>query len=150
VAGLGAGLALLQDEGFKLSGRFRFAFAGWMLLLMISALTSCGAIITRALDFRLTARAVRKKRHPNYDKSLTILGLGSDGYGRATWALLWCGSFSLLIGAVLLAVSMAGGYWDRWIPTVGMMNSAAGPSASAPDPVDTGIDVPRFITMYPR
>jgi hypothetical protein len=73
----------------------------------------------------LTERKVRKAKLSNYDKPLTIFGLGPDGYGRATWGLFWCGCFALLIGAILFVISVAGGYWDRWIPS-------ATPTTSAP------------------
>lgn len=79
VAGLGGGLSLLQDGAFKLLGGFRYAFIGSILLLMFGALASCGAVITRTLDFRLTARKIRKEKNPNYSKDLTIFGLGPDG-----------------------------------------------------------------------
>lgn len=45
VAGLGGGLSLLQDGAFKLLGGFRYAFIGSMLLLMLCALASCGAVV---------------------------------------------------------------------------------------------------------
>src|SRR3972149_3211128 len=74
VAGLGVGLMLLQHEKFVflLSASFKCVFASALLLLFVAALLSCGAVVTRLLDFRLTARKVRKDTKPNYDRPLTI------------------------------------------------------------------------------
>lgn len=138
VAGLGAGVSLIQDHDFKLLGSFRHAFIASMVLLMLSALTSCGAVITRTLDFRLTARKVRKAKHQDYRKSLTIFGLGPDGYGRATWGFFWFGCVALLLGAMLFVISVAGGYWDRWIPSAPPTTSAPTTSTGTPKPVDPG------------
>ena len=85
-----------------------------MLLLLLAALLSCGAIITRLLDFRLTARKVRKEKNPTYEKSLTLFHLGPDAYGRATWGLFWFSCVLFLVGVILLAMSIIGGYADRW------------------------------------
>ena len=112
VAGLGAGLSLLQNKEFLLTTP-KCIFSASLLLLLIAALLSCRAVITRLLDFRLTARKVRKDMKPTYDKPLTIFWLGSDGYGRATWGL-FCGScLTFLLGVVLLVVSIGVAYADR-------------------------------------
>ena len=72
VAGLGVGLVLLQNQKFLLSAPFKFIFAASLLLLFLAALLSCVAVITRLLDFRLTARKVRKDAKPDYKKPLTM------------------------------------------------------------------------------
>lgn len=82
-AALGVGLSLVQSKEFPLSSSLHLLFTGSLLLLLCSVFLSCGAVITRTLDFRLTARKVRKDTHPDYRKSLTILGVGPDGYGSA-------------------------------------------------------------------
>ncbi len=113
VAGLGAGLSLLQSEKFVLTGWWKCAFASSQLFFIIAAFLSCAAVITRTLDFRLTARKARKKQKDEYDKSLKIFGCDSDGYGRATWRLFWPSCISFTLGAVLLIVSVGVAYADR-------------------------------------
>lgn len=112
VAGLSVGLSLLQKNEFLLTAP-KYVFMVSLLLLLIAALLSCGAVITRLLDFRLTARKVRKDMKPNYDKPLTIFWLGPDGYGRATWGLFWCSCLTFLVGVTLLVVSIGIAYADR-------------------------------------
>ena len=112
VAGLGVGLALLQNKEFLLTAP-KCIFSASLLILLIAALLSCGAVITRLLDFRLTARKVRKDMKPTYDKPLTIFGLDPDGYGRATWGLFWGSCLTFLLGVVLLVVSIGVAYADR-------------------------------------
>ncbi len=115
VAGLGVGVTLLQREEFThlLSARFRYAFGAALLLLFVAAFLSVGAVITRLLDFKLTARKVRKDRIPGYDKSLTICCFGPDAYGRLTWCFFGVSCLLFGGGAVLLALSIGAAYADR-------------------------------------
>jgi|SRR5438876_1175522 len=113
VAGLGAGVSLLQNEKFLLSPPWKGIFALSLVLLLIAAFLSCGAVITRLLDFRLTAREVRKKRAPEYKKSLSLFRFDSKAYGRATWRLFWSSFASFTLGAVLLVVSIVVAYAGR-------------------------------------
>ena len=113
VAGLGAGLTLLQDEKFMLTGWWKSVFSFSQLLFAVAAFLSCGAIITRLLDFRLTARSVRPSSGSSGESSLTIFGCDSDGYGRATWRLFWPSCFALLLASVLLIVSVGIAYSEK-------------------------------------
>jgi hypothetical protein len=112
-AALGVGLSLLQHKEFPLSPSLHYAFTGSLLLLLCAVFLSCGAVITRTLDFRLTARKVRKDTSPGYSNSLTIWGVGPDGYGRATWRLFWGSCSALLIGVVLLVICVGNAYAPR-------------------------------------
>lgn len=112
-AALGVGLSLLQSKEFPLSPSLHLLFAGSLLLLLCAVFFSCGAVVTRTLDFRLTARKVRKDTFPGYSKSLTILGVGPDGYGHATWRLFWGSCFVLFVGVVLLVVCVGNAYAPR-------------------------------------
>jgi hypothetical protein len=116
VAGLGVGVTLLQHEKFLLllSACFRYAFAAALLLLFVAALLSFGAVITRLLDFRLTARKVRRDKRPDYDKSLTIFCFDPDAYGRVTWGLFWASCVSFAVGAILLFISIWVAYANRF------------------------------------
>jgi hypothetical protein len=105
VAGLGAGLSLLQNKEYLLAAP-KYLFLASLLFLFIALLTSFGAIITRLLDFRLTARKVRTAMKQAYDKPLTIFWLDSDSYGNLTWGLFWVSCFTFLLGVVLLVVSI--------------------------------------------
>jgi hypothetical protein len=100
VAGLGFGASLLRDASPE-SQRLVLVAMG---LLCIAAFCSCGAVVTRLLDFRLTARKVRKDSHPDYDKPLKIFDKDKDEYSRATWRLFWWSLATFLLGAALLIV----------------------------------------------
>jgi hypothetical protein len=114
VAGLGVGFSLLQNKDFMPAALLKCAFALSLLLLLFAAFLSCGAVVTRLLDFRLTARKVRKDTHPEYGLPLTMFWFGPGAYGRATWRLFWCSCISFTLGVVLLVVSIAATYSDRW------------------------------------
>ena len=113
VAGLGVGLVLLQNTAFQSSTHFKYVFTASLLFLFIAAFLSCAAVITRLLDFRLTARKVRKRAEKNYDKPLTMFWIGPDAYGRATWGLFWTSCVLFAVGSILLVISVGGVYADR-------------------------------------
>lgn len=107
IAGIGAGLSLLQKPDFILIGTFKAAFAISLLLLVVTAFCSCGAVLTRLLDFRLTARKVRRK------SSVKIFFRDSDAYGSATWRLFWASCVSFITGGSLLVASVGSAYINR-------------------------------------
>lgn len=113
VAGLGAGFVLLQSSQLLLCTPLKYAFPVSLLFLFLAVLLSSGAVITRLLDFRLTARKVRKDTKPDYDKPLTIFWLGRDTYGCITWALFWASCLLFAVGLILLFTSIAAMYANR-------------------------------------
>ena len=110
IAGIGAGLTLLQDKGFVLVEPFKYIFFVSLILLVLALLLNSGAVITRLLDFRLTARKVRKDTKTDYNKPLTIFYLGPDTYGRITWTLFWISCLLFITGVILLVISVAVAY----------------------------------------
>ena len=102
VAGLGLGVSLLS-KGLVNPGVLIFLAMGF---LCTSAFCNYAAVVTRLLDFRLTARKVRKDSTPNYDKPLVIFWRDKDEYGRATWRLFWFGQTLFLLGASCLIVAV--------------------------------------------
>ena len=72
VAGIGVIVSLLQNKEFIEYGLVKCLFAGSFVLLIFAALFSCSAVVTRLLDFRLTARTARKKENKDYSRPLTI------------------------------------------------------------------------------
>lgn len=114
VAGLGAGLALIQNEQFVLSSPFKRVFAVSLVAFLIAAFATGAAVVTRLTDFRLTARKVRKDEYPVYDKSLTFIWLKPDAYGRITWWLFSTGCVALLVGVLSLVACVVAAYPNRW------------------------------------
>lgn len=113
VASLGVAFSLLQNKEFLPCGLFKSLFAWSFAFLVFAALFSCAAVIARLLDFRLTARKVRKEQKSDYSRSLTIFWLGPDAYGRATWGLFWLSCLSFIVGVALLFVSVGATYAAR-------------------------------------
>ncbi len=109
IAGLGLGVALLKRDTPEPNALILVS----MGLLFVAAFCSCGAVITRLLDFRLTARKVRKDSKPEYEKSLKIFGKDKDEYSRATWRLFWIGLSAFFVGAALIIVSFGNMYVAR-------------------------------------
>lgn len=110
VSALALGMSLLQNAEFVPPGTFRVVFAWSFPLLLLAAVSSCGAVVSRLLDFRLTARKIRKKQNPDYSRSLTLFWLGPEKYSRLTWFLFWLGCLAFLAGVVLLFTSIWAAY----------------------------------------
>lgn len=98
LAALAFSMSLAQDTSFKPVGCQAVAFVVAAVLFLVSTLCSVGANLTRLLDFRLTAKKVR-----GAEAVPEQFGADSDGYGRATWFLVWVTVYTLLAGVVLLA-----------------------------------------------
>lgn len=113
VSALALGMSLLQSKEFVPPGTFSILFAWSFPLLLLAAVASSSSVISRLLDFRLTARKVRKEKKPNYSRSITIFWLGPEAYGRITWFLFWVGSLAFLSGVVLLFSSIWAAYACR-------------------------------------
>ncbi|MES2311257.1 MAG: hypothetical protein V4566_03085 [Pseudomonadota bacterium] len=104
VAGLGAGLALLQRPEFAFAGLFKLLFFASQFLLVIAAFCSFATVLSRLIDFRLTARRVRGK------PPLKLLGSDPDPFSACTWWLFWVGCACFFVGATLLVVSIGSVY----------------------------------------
>jgi hypothetical protein len=110
VAGMGVSLSLLQSKEFMQELPYKAPFAGALFLFALAAACSCFTVVTRTLDFRLTARKVRKDRDPAHARSLTIFWLNADAYGKTSWGLFWVSLLSFSIGGLLLAGSIVATY----------------------------------------
>jgi hypothetical protein len=113
IAGLGAALSLLQSKDLVVPLCARKYLAAAMGLDFAAVILSSTAVLSRTLDFRLTARKVRSDSAASYGKSLTIFWIGPDGYGRLTWCLFWPGSIFVLLGTAALARCIALTFWDK-------------------------------------
>ena len=114
VSGLAFGFSLIQNKEFLPCGAFKSMFAWSFPLLILAALLSSSAVVSRLLDFRLTARKVRKDQNPDYSRPLKIFWLGPEAYGRITWAFFWLSCITLLIGIILLFTSTWAAYAYRF------------------------------------
>src|SRR5437588_7737060 len=77
VAGLGFLFSLLRDEKFAPIGFYAALFLLALTAFFIAAAAGMAAVITRLLDFRLTARKIRG----GTEEPLTLFGTDSSGYG---------------------------------------------------------------------
>jgi hypothetical protein len=113
VSALALGMSLLQNKEFVPVGIFAKAFAWSFPLLLLAALASSSAVVSRLLDVRLTARKVRKKQDPKYTRPLTLFWLGPEAYGKITWFLFWVGCLAFLGGIASLFSSIWAAYASR-------------------------------------
>ena len=113
LSALAVAFSLLQNKEFTPDGKIKCAFALSFPVLIVAALSAAGAVISRTLDFRLTARSIRKGQDETYSRKPTWFHLGPDCFGRITWSLFWLACLLLLVGITLLVVSIAATYRDR-------------------------------------
>jgi hypothetical protein len=113
VSGLAVGLSLLQNREFAPYGVYKVMFSWSFPLLLLAAVFSSSAVVSRLLDFRLTARKARKDQKPSYSRPLKIFWLGRETYGRITWLLFWLSCLAFLLGVILLFASIGATYANR-------------------------------------
>src|ERR1022692_3686689 len=93
IAGLGAGLSLLQSDKYPFIGWWKCAFLLSQLFLVSASFLSCGAVITRTLDFQRekparTSSALTIDRFRSSVATRTVMGEPHGDYsGRVVSAL---------------------------------------------------------------
>lgn len=100
VGALGFLFSLLQDTSFKPTGILALLFCIAFLSLLVASISGSAAVVTRLLDFRLTAQKLRKTNN----EPLTLFGTDASRYGKATWILFWALLVSFTIGILLSSV----------------------------------------------
>lgn len=122
VAGLGTGLSLLQSKEFVSALQCKGVFATSLVLFALCAFSSSAAVVSRTLDFRLTARVVRKRQNSAYNRPLTILCLAAEAYGKLTWFFFGLAFLSFAMAGILFGVSIGSVYVPVLFPS--SVNSA--------------------------
>lgn len=117
VAGLGFLFSLLREKDFSPTGCYATLYLVALTALLIASASGIAAVITRLIDFRLTARKVRQGE---VDEPLTYFGTNASGYGKATWRLFWSLLISFSVGVLLAVVVIAHVYLKGIIYAVGL------------------------------
>jgi hypothetical protein len=120
VGELAFALSYLKESSFQPAGGYAAFFLAAMLLLSVAVICGTGAVITRLLDFRRTARKVRQRQVET--SSAEIAGLGDDtrGLGKATWRLFWWLLATFTLGTLAFTVCLAGVYVPNLIRAAGL------------------------------
>jgi hypothetical protein len=104
LAGLGFLFSLLREASFKPTGCVAIVYLLAVAAFFVASVAGVAAVITRLLDFRLTASKVRGS---DSEEPLTMFGTTASGYGKATWRLFWVLVAFLLVGVVSAAGSIS-------------------------------------------
>lgn len=113
VAAMGLCLSLVQNSEFVTSLGHKNAFVFCFAFFGLCAVCSCLAVITRSLDFRLSARAARFRSNQDYKRPLSLFWLSSGQYGKLTWFFFWAALVSLAIAATLLSIVLWSVYGSK-------------------------------------
>ena len=117
VAGLAFLFSLLQEKDFSPVGLYATLFLIALAAFLVAAATGIAAVITRLIDFRLTASKVRSGV---VEEPLTVFGTDASGYGKATWRLFWALVISFSVAVLLAAVVIASVYLRGIINAAGL------------------------------
>lgn len=107
VAGLAFLFSLLREKDFSPVGWYATLFLIALAAFLVASATGIAAVITRLIDFRLTASKVRNGA---VEEPLTLFGTDASGYGKATWRLFWALIISFSVAVLLAAVVIASVY----------------------------------------
>ena len=116
VAGLGFLFSLLREKDFLPTACYALLFLIALGAFFVASAAGVGAVITRLIDFRLTAQKVRQKE---IEEPLTFFGTDASGYGKATWRLFWVLVTSFSIAVLLASVVIAHVYLKDVINAAG-------------------------------
>ncbi len=107
-------IALVRDDSFRIVGCYKTIFLVSFVALAISIVVGCGAVVSRVLDFRYTARKVRAddKADPNDESG--IYDHRKKFLGRLTWRLFWLQLITLAIGLTALTLTLLSKYSDKF------------------------------------
>jgi hypothetical protein len=82
----------------------------------IASASGIAALITRLVDFRLTAKKVSNKE---IEEPLTFFGTDASGYGKATWRLFWVMVVTFSIAVLSAAIVLSSVYLHGIISAAG-------------------------------
>ncbi|WP_434516314.1 hypothetical protein AB6Q56_06755 [Dechloromonas sp. ARDL1] len=106
LSGLGVCFALVQSDKLIITEMVKPFLLAAFICFFVAAIFCCIAVLTRTIDFRLTARKIRLKEYPEYKNKLTIFLIDSNQYGKLSWASFWLSFVSFLTGGAAIAVSV--------------------------------------------
>ena len=105
---IGTGLTLLERSEFRVLGAHSLCLALSLLLFVVAILLSTLSTVSRLLDFRLTARAVRGR------SDARMFGLDKDQFGKLSWGLFWAASIAFLAGGTLFVLAICTVYLQQF------------------------------------
>lgn len=111
VGTLAFSVTLLKDDGFVLSSCLKTVFLVGLVALCLSVLAGCCAVVSRLMDFRLTAQKIRKKANGVGDDELGAYK--TKLLGRVSWGLFWFELATFALGLVGVVVTIFGKYGGK-------------------------------------
>jgi hypothetical protein len=113
LSSLAVGFELLQNKDFDPSESFKAVFGFSFIFLLLTAFSAVATVISRTLDFQLTARTVRKRQNDSYAQPLTLFGLRPATYGRITWCLFGLSCVFFVVGFLCQSLVVWSVYAER-------------------------------------
>lgn len=115
LAGLSTSLSLVQNKDFIAALDFRGSLACAFIMYSLCMLFSTLTVLSRTMDFRLTAREVRRQTNLSYSRPTKLFGISSSGFGGITWFSVWSSFFFFCAGSLALAIAVISVYFPLHI-----------------------------------
>ena len=79
----------------------------------MSVLVGCAAVVSRLLDFRFTAKAIRNDENQDAEDEAGVYRYRTKILGVLTWRLFWFEVFSFFVGVIGLIVGIYSKYGHK-------------------------------------
>lgn len=112
VGSLAFSITLIRDTGFVISGCPKLAFQIGLVSLCLSVFFSCGAVVSRLLDYRYTARKIRADEKEEIEES-GVYKYHSSILGQLTWRFFWSQLVTLIVGMSGLIIGVLSAYGNK-------------------------------------
>lgn len=115
VGALAFAAVLIKDESFVVDSCQKLFFFVGLVGLCMSVIAGCAAVVSRLMDFRLTAQKIRKGLKGVKDNELGVYSYKTKLLGRLSWRLFWFELVTFGIGLIGLAGAVLGKYGHKII-----------------------------------
>ena len=106
VGALTFSITFVKNDDFFLWPCLRLLFMFGFVSLCFSVFAGCAAVVSRLMDFRLTAQKIKRKSKESNNNELGIFIYKTKLLGRISWRLFWIQLATFIAGLLSLLVTM--------------------------------------------
>jgi hypothetical protein len=106
-------LAYLRETTFTPEAGYAKLYIASIVLLCLAAVFGLGAVVTRLLDFRMTAQTVRLRKDQAAASEIKASSETATRLGKATWTCFWLMLVGFFFGVAFFTASLVSVYGSR-------------------------------------
>jgi len=115
VGTLAFSVTLLKEDSFSLNSCLGNLFLGGLVFLCLSVVSGCCAVVSRLLDFRLTAQKIKDESNGAGEDVLGVYDYKTKLLGRISWRIFWVELTTFALGLTGIVVTIFGKYGGKLI-----------------------------------